>query len=81
VPGDGTGCAGSMKKVPFDGGVEDIAAFRSEIFRRAFARFGSTSASSGVTTSLPTPLKANPLAWYRRTQPVRHHSIEVHSEA
>jgi hypothetical protein len=70
-----------MKKVPFDGVVEDIAAFRSEICRRAFTRSGSTSASSGVITSLPFPLKANPLAWYRRTPWARHHSNEVHDEA
>ncbi len=60
APAPGAGCAGSMKNMPFDEVLEDIAAFRSGIFRWALASSGSTSASSGVTTSLPDSFKANP---------------------
>jgi hypothetical protein len=67
-----------MKNVPLEGGVEDIAAFRSGICRWALASSGSTRASSGVTIVLPTPIKANPLLPYRRSNGSNDHSIEVH---
>ena len=36
--GEGAACAGSRKNVPLDSVLEDIAAFRSEIFRCAWKK-------------------------------------------
>ncbi len=67
--GGGAVWPGSMKNVPFEGGVEDMVTFRSGACRLASTSAGSTSANSGVIAWSSAPLKADPFAAESRHLP------------